>query len=260
MCPRLVLVEEDPSAAEQAWEGVLLRLDYSSGFSVESVEPGCAYFETRGVERLYGGLEEALKRALASAARGGTLGSARPSGASPPSPPPTSRARGRRSSSPTSRCRSFSRRCRSRCSRSTRGASSSFASWESNDWASLPGSPKLPWPNVGAGRAACLEPGERGRGGAGAGAAPARRALRGARVSGGDRQRAHPAARVRRAARPAARAKGARWKVRAQGRAGGPTRGWSSVLRARSLHQLAPAHRLLLDIGQSCGPVSPITS
>ena len=69
MCPRLVLVEEDPSAAEQAWEGVLLRLE-DSGFSVESAEPGCAYFETRGVERLYGGLEEALKRALASAGSG----------------------------------------------------------------------------------------------------------------------------------------------------------------------------------------------
>ena len=69
MCPRLVLVEEDPSAAEQAWEGVLLRLE-DSGFSVESAEPGCAYFETRGVERLYGGLEEALKRALASAGTG----------------------------------------------------------------------------------------------------------------------------------------------------------------------------------------------
>lgn len=69
MCPRLVLVEEDPSAAEQAWEGILLRLE-DSGFSVESAEPGCAYFETRGVERLYGGLEEALERALASAGSG----------------------------------------------------------------------------------------------------------------------------------------------------------------------------------------------
>src|SRR5213079_3223312 len=30
-------------------------------------EPGCVYFETRGIERLYGGLEPALKRALAAA-------------------------------------------------------------------------------------------------------------------------------------------------------------------------------------------------
>src|SRR5213079_983054 len=29
-------------------------------------EPGCVYFETRGVERLYGGLEAALKRSLAA--------------------------------------------------------------------------------------------------------------------------------------------------------------------------------------------------
>ena len=40
MCPRLVLVEEDPSAAEQAWEGVLLRLE-DSGFSV-GVMPAAA--------------------------------------------------------------------------------------------------------------------------------------------------------------------------------------------------------------------------
>src|SRR6187200_1682909 len=67
--PVTALVEEDPSAAEQAWEGILRRLE-DAGFSVESAEPGCAYFETRGVERLYGGLEEALKRALASAGTG----------------------------------------------------------------------------------------------------------------------------------------------------------------------------------------------
>jgi nucleotidyltransferase/DNA polymerase involved in DNA repair len=69
MCPGLVLVEEDPSAAEQAWEGILRRLE-DAGFSVESAEPGCAYFETRGVERLYGGLEAALRRALASVGSG----------------------------------------------------------------------------------------------------------------------------------------------------------------------------------------------
>ena len=33
---------------------------------MEPVEPGTVYFETNGVERLYGGLEPALKRALAS--------------------------------------------------------------------------------------------------------------------------------------------------------------------------------------------------
>src|SRR5215211_5837100 len=63
-CPALVLVEQDPATVEREWEGVLRRLE-DRGFAVEPVEPGCVYFETRGVERLYGGLEPALKRALA---------------------------------------------------------------------------------------------------------------------------------------------------------------------------------------------------
>src|SRR5919202_1246338 len=49
-CPSLVLVERDPARAEQAWEDVLRRLE-DRGFSVEPEELGCAYFETRGVER-----------------------------------------------------------------------------------------------------------------------------------------------------------------------------------------------------------------
>src|SRR5438067_9181018 len=64
-CPSLVLVEQDPARAEQAWEEVLRPLE-DSGFAVDPAEPGCVYFETRGVERLYGGLEAALKRALAA--------------------------------------------------------------------------------------------------------------------------------------------------------------------------------------------------
>ena len=64
-CPELVLVEQDPAAVEQEWEGVLRRLE-DSGFAVESTEPGVVTFETRGVERLYGGVEAALARALAS--------------------------------------------------------------------------------------------------------------------------------------------------------------------------------------------------
>ena len=68
-CPALVLVEEDPSAAEQLWEEILRRLE-DAGFAVETAEPGCAYFETRGVERLYGGLEAALRRALAAVGAG----------------------------------------------------------------------------------------------------------------------------------------------------------------------------------------------
>src|SRR5918999_4289406 len=63
MCPQLVLVEQDPATVEQAWEEILRRLE-DAGFAVEPVESGTVYFETRGVERLYGGLEPALKRAL----------------------------------------------------------------------------------------------------------------------------------------------------------------------------------------------------
>src|SRR5256714_3559843 len=91
-CPGLVLVEQDPAAAEQAWEEVLRALE-DSGFAVDSAEPGCVYFETRGVERLYGGLEPALRRALAAGrttwdARGGAAErrGAAPSGAAPAPP------------------------------------------------------------------------------------------------------------------------------------------------------------------------------
>jgi protein ImuB len=64
-CPSLVLVEQDPAAAEEAWEQIVRRLE-ENGFAVEPVELGCLYLETRGVERLYGGLEPALERALAA--------------------------------------------------------------------------------------------------------------------------------------------------------------------------------------------------
>jgi protein ImuB len=64
-CPELVLVEADPAAAELAWEGIVRSLE-DAGFAVEPAGLGTAYFETRGVERLYGGLEPALRRALAA--------------------------------------------------------------------------------------------------------------------------------------------------------------------------------------------------
>jgi nucleotidyltransferase/DNA polymerase involved in DNA repair len=64
-CPQLVLVEPDPAAAEQAWEEIVLALE-DAGFAVEPATLGVAYFETRGVERLYGGLDAALRRALAA--------------------------------------------------------------------------------------------------------------------------------------------------------------------------------------------------
>ena len=65
ICPDLVLVDQDPATAEEAWEGVLRRLE-DSGFAVDPADLGCVYFETRGVERLYGGLEPALKRSLSA--------------------------------------------------------------------------------------------------------------------------------------------------------------------------------------------------
>jgi protein ImuB len=64
-CPSLVLVDRDPAGVEEAWEEIVRRLE-DAGFAVEPVEPGCLYFETRGVERLYGGVHKALTRALAA--------------------------------------------------------------------------------------------------------------------------------------------------------------------------------------------------
>jgi len=64
-CPGLVLIEPDPAAAELAWEEIVRSLE-DAGFAIEPAAPGVAYFETRGVERLYGGLEPALRRALAA--------------------------------------------------------------------------------------------------------------------------------------------------------------------------------------------------
>jgi nucleotidyltransferase/DNA polymerase involved in DNA repair len=68
-CPSLALVEPDAAGAELAWEEILHALE-DAGFAVEPASDpaslGVAYFETRGVERLYGGLEPALRRALAA--------------------------------------------------------------------------------------------------------------------------------------------------------------------------------------------------
>jgi len=63
--PSLVLVEQDPASVDQAWEEVLQRLE-DAGFAVEPEQPGTVLFETAGVERLYGGVEPALRRALAA--------------------------------------------------------------------------------------------------------------------------------------------------------------------------------------------------
>jgi protein ImuB len=64
-CPRLVLVDRDPATVEREWEDVLRRLE-DAGFAVDPVEHGVVVFETKGVERLYGGVRPALERALAA--------------------------------------------------------------------------------------------------------------------------------------------------------------------------------------------------
>jgi protein ImuB len=62
-CPSLVLVDRDPAAVDREWEDVLRRLE-DAGFAVDPAEQGVVYFDTRGVERLYGGVRPALERAL----------------------------------------------------------------------------------------------------------------------------------------------------------------------------------------------------
>lgn len=68
-CPSLVLVEQDPATVELLWEEILRRLE-GEGFAVEPATPGCLYLDTRTVERLYGGVEGAIKRALAAIGAG----------------------------------------------------------------------------------------------------------------------------------------------------------------------------------------------
>ena len=68
-CPPLVLVDHDPATSEDEWERIVRRLE-DAGFAVEPSGLGTAYFETQGVERLYGGVERALHRALAAVGSG----------------------------------------------------------------------------------------------------------------------------------------------------------------------------------------------
>jgi protein ImuB len=62
-CPELHLAEQDPAGVEAEWERILRRLE-EAGLAMEPAEPGCAYFETRGIERLAGGVQAAVQRAL----------------------------------------------------------------------------------------------------------------------------------------------------------------------------------------------------
>ena len=60
-CPELALVAPDPERAERAWEEALRRLE-EIGAQVESDRAGEAFFEARGLGRLWGGIEGVLKR------------------------------------------------------------------------------------------------------------------------------------------------------------------------------------------------------
>ncbi len=53
-CPRLALVPPDPIGVAEAWERALVRLE-SLGAAVESLRPGEACFDARGLELLHGG-------------------------------------------------------------------------------------------------------------------------------------------------------------------------------------------------------------
>jgi protein ImuB len=71
-CPDLRLVPADPEATRGYWNAALDRLE-SLGAAVESDDPGVAYFEARGIERLHGGHIEgvlaAVRRSLPASVR-----------------------------------------------------------------------------------------------------------------------------------------------------------------------------------------------
>jgi protein ImuB len=71
-CPDLRLLPADPEATRSYWNAVLDRLE-SIGAAVESDDPGVAYFESRGLERLHGGHLEgvlaAVRRSLPASIR-----------------------------------------------------------------------------------------------------------------------------------------------------------------------------------------------
>src|SRR5215216_5467038 len=62
-CPDLRLLPADPEATRLYWSAVLDRLE-ALGAAVESDEPGVAYFEANGLERLHGGHLEGVLAAV----------------------------------------------------------------------------------------------------------------------------------------------------------------------------------------------------
>lgn len=67
-CPRLVLLPPDPADVADAWERVLVRLE-STGAAVESLRPGLACFDARGLRRLHGGHVDGVVAAVRDALR-----------------------------------------------------------------------------------------------------------------------------------------------------------------------------------------------
>ena len=119
-CPR----RPRPGCGRAGVGGRPARLE-DTGFAVDPVEQGAVVFETRGVERLYGGVQPALERALAAVGPTWDPASAPPRVASPRSRRRASRGPVRSSWSRRRRKRRSSSRSRSRCSdgaESLRGA------------------------------------------------------------------------------------------------------------------------------------------
>ena len=224
MCPSLELVEQDPAEAGQAWEGIVRRLE-DEGIAVEPAGIGCLYFDTRGVERLYGGVAGAAERALAALGPRGTRARGPPSASSRRLPPRASHGRARGSSSKASGRRISSHRCRSRSCRSTRrGAELEGLGMKTvGQLAGFPAPPsRSAWDRTDGERGAW-----RGEEGASRQAPPpSGRDRRTARVRRGGRQRTHAPPRARRARRDAGPA-GARRTARcASSRS---RRGWSAA-------------------------------
>jgi protein ImuB len=71
-CPTLRLVAPDPAGVADEWDRLLAALE-NIGAAVESGRPGLAYFDSRGLENLYGGTVEgviaAARKALNTPAR-----------------------------------------------------------------------------------------------------------------------------------------------------------------------------------------------
>jgi len=58
-CPELMLIPADPMRVAEVWEHQVRALE-STGAGVEATAPGLAYFDTQGLEGMYGGREATL--------------------------------------------------------------------------------------------------------------------------------------------------------------------------------------------------------